>query len=162
MNQFSAVQIPKADSIAIRLTAPNQVKLAGTLTQKDPAGDLAGRCQVGRDKGAQRQREMLAEIATGGVGVALDDFGAGYASLGHLRDYPVDGIKIDRSFVAELGRSDGDTAIVAAIVSLAAALGLDVVAEGVEEVTQARVLRELRCPYAQGFLFGLPGPAMRA
>jgi diguanylate cyclase (GGDEF)-like protein len=99
----------------------------------------------------------LAELKLLGTGLVLDDFGTGYSSLGHLRDYPVDGVKIDRSFVAGLGRSDGDTAIVAAIVSLGAALGLDVVAEGVEEVLQARTLRELRCPYAQGFLFGVPG-----
>jgi diguanylate cyclase (GGDEF)-like protein/PAS domain S-box-containing protein len=102
----------------------------------------------------------LAELKRLGAGLVLDDFGTGYSSLGHLRDYPVDGVKIDRSFVSELGRSEGDTAIVAAIVSLAAALGLDVVAEGVEEVLQARTLRSLRCPYAQGFLFGMPGPSL--
>ena len=103
----------------------------------------------------------LAELKRLGTGLVLDDFGTGYSSLGHLRDYPVDGVKIDRSFISQLGRSDGDTAIVAAIVSLAAALGLDVVAEGVEEVLQARTLRALRCPYAQGFLFGAPGAEMR-
>ncbi len=103
----------------------------------------------------------LAELKRLGAGLVLDDFGTGYSSLGHLRDYPVDGVKIDRSFVSELGRSDGDTAIVAAIVSLAAALGLDVVAEGVEEVLQARTLRALRCPYAQGYLYGMPGPRIR-
>jgi diguanylate cyclase (GGDEF)-like protein len=103
----------------------------------------------------------LADLKRLGAGLVLDHFGTGYSSLGHLRDYPVDGVKIDRSFVSELGHSDGDTAIVAAIVSLAAALGLDVVAEGVEEVVQARVLRELRCPFAQGFLFGVPAPGMR-
>jgi EAL domain-containing protein (putative c-di-GMP-specific phosphodiesterase class I) len=97
-----------------------------------------------------------------GVKLVLDDFGTGYSSLGYVKRFPLSFLKIDRSFVAELGRSDGETAIVAAVVSLAAALGLDVVAEGVEEVPQARVLRELRCPYAQGFLFGLPGPAMSA
>ncbi|WP_051324335.1 putative bifunctional diguanylate cyclase/phosphodiesterase [Candidatus Solirubrobacter pratensis] len=102
----------------------------------------------------------LAELKKLGTGLVLDDFGTGYSSLGHLRDYPVDGVKIDRSFISELGVSDGDTAIVAAIVSLAAALGLDAVAEGVEDVVQARVLRELGCPFAQGFLFGMPGPRM--
>jgi diguanylate cyclase (GGDEF)-like protein/PAS domain S-box-containing protein len=103
----------------------------------------------------------LAELKRLGAGILLDDFGTGYSSLGHLRDYPVDGVKIDRSFVAELGRSKSDTAIVSAIVSLAGALGLDVVAEGVEEVVQARVLREIGCQFAQGFLFGVPGPRMR-
>jgi EAL domain-containing protein (putative c-di-GMP-specific phosphodiesterase class I) len=103
----------------------------------------------------------LAELKRLGAGLVLDDFGTGHSSLGHLRDYPVAGVKIDSSFVSELGRSEGDAAIVAAIVSLAAALGLDVVAEGVEEVVQARTLRALRCPLAQGFLFGTPGPRMR-
>jgi diguanylate cyclase (GGDEF)-like protein/PAS domain S-box-containing protein len=100
----------------------------------------------------------LADLRRLGVAVALDDFGTGYSSVGHLRDLPVDSVKIDRSFIAALGGGAGDAAIVAAIVSLAAALGLDAVAEGVEEESQAALLRELGCPLAQGFLFGAPGP----
>jgi diguanylate cyclase (GGDEF)-like protein/PAS domain S-box-containing protein len=102
----------------------------------------------------------LTELHRLGVRLVLDDFGTGYSSLGQLRDYPIDGVKLNRAFIAELGRSEGDMAIVAAIVSLAAALKLDAVAEGVEEVMQARTLRELRCPYGQGFLFGVPAPSM--
>jgi diguanylate cyclase (GGDEF)-like protein/PAS domain S-box-containing protein len=102
----------------------------------------------------------LAELKRMDVTLVLDDFGTGYSSLAHLRDFPVDGVKIDRTFIADLGRSAGDTAIVAAIVSLAAALGLDAVAEGVEEKGQAALLRELGCPLAQGFLFARPGPRM--
>ena len=91
-----------------------------------------------------------------GVRLVLDDFGTGYSSFQHLKDFPIDTIKIDRSFVANLGRSSQDAAIVASVVSMASALGLGVVAEGVENETQARLLRELRCPMAQGYFFGAP------
>ena len=89
-----------------------------------------------------------------GVGLVLDDFGTGYSSL---RDLPVAAVKIDRSFVGRLGTSAGDTAIVSAIVSLAHALGIDAIAEGVEHEAQAERLRELGCELAQGYLFGAPG-----
>jgi diguanylate cyclase (GGDEF)-like protein len=91
-----------------------------------------------------------------GVRLVLDDFGTGYSSFQHLKDFPIDTIKIDRSFVANLGRSSQDAAIVASVVSMASALGLGVVAEGVENETQARLLRELGCPLAQGYFFGAP------
>jgi diguanylate cyclase (GGDEF)-like protein/PAS domain S-box-containing protein len=91
-----------------------------------------------------------------GVRLVLDDFGTGYSSFQHLKDFPIDTIKIDRSFVANLGRSSQDAAIVASVVSMASALGLGVVAEGVENETQARLLRELGCPMAQGYFFGAP------
>jgi EAL domain-containing protein (putative c-di-GMP-specific phosphodiesterase class I) len=83
----------------------------------------------------------------------LDDFGTGYSSLASLRDSPVAALKIDRSFVSGL---PADAPLVAAIVSLAGALGLEVVAEGVEQQAQADALRELGCGFAQGFLFGPP------
>jgi diguanylate cyclase (GGDEF)-like protein/PAS domain S-box-containing protein len=102
----------------------------------------------------------LSQLAAAGVGLALDDFGTGYSSLGHLRDVPLAGVKIDRSFVAGLGRNEQGAAIVAAIVSLTRALGLEVVAEGVESQRQADLLRELGCPLAQGYLFGAPGPGI--
>jgi diguanylate cyclase (GGDEF)-like protein/PAS domain S-box-containing protein len=91
-----------------------------------------------------------------GVKLVLDDFGTGYSSFQHLKDFPIDAIKIDRSFVANLGRSSQDAAIVAAAVSMASALGLGVVAEGVESEQQAEILRELKCPLAQGYYFGHP------
>jgi diguanylate cyclase (GGDEF)-like protein/PAS domain S-box-containing protein len=91
-----------------------------------------------------------------GVRLVLDDFGTGYSSFQHLKDFPITTIKIDRSFVANLGRSSQDAAIVASVVSMASALGLGVVAEGVESETQAGLLRELGCPMAQGYFFGAP------
>jgi len=103
-------------------------------------------------KSARRNLEALRDM---GVGLALDDFGTGYSSL---RDLPVHAVKIDRSFVAALGSSPGDTAIVAAIVSLSQALGIDAIGEGVEHEEQAILLADLGCTLAQGFLFGAPGP----
>ncbi len=98
----------------------------------------------------------LARLKELGVRLVLDDFGTGYSSLQHLKDFPIDMIKIDRTFVASLGRGRQDVAIVASVVSMAAALGLDVVAEGVETEEQAVLLREMGCPLAQGFYFGPP------
>nr|WP_277923575.1 EAL domain-containing protein [Sphingomonas sp. TREG-RG-20F-R18-01] len=94
-----------------------------------------------------------------GVRIALDDFGTGYASLSHLRQVPVDTIKIDRSFIAALERaSDSAEEIVRAIIGLAHGLGKDVVAEGVENEAQMNILLELGCRYVQGYRFGRPNP----
>ena len=91
-----------------------------------------------------------------GVGLILDDFGTGYASLSALRRIPLDGIKIDRSFVSGLVRHQEDRAIVAAVVRMAGDLGLEVVAEGVESEEQRQILLDLNCRLGQGFLFSKP------
>jgi diguanylate cyclase (GGDEF)-like protein/PAS domain S-box-containing protein len=93
----------------------------------------------------------LRELKGLGVRLAVDDFGTGYSSLSYLRRFPVDQLKIDRSFVAGLGRNDSDTAIVASVIGLAHALGLEAVAEGVETVGQMEHLTRLKCDQAQGF-----------
>lgn len=93
-----------------------------------------------------------------GVRLAVDDFGTGYSSLSYLRRFPVDCLKIDRSFVGGLGRNAEDTAIVGAIVRLGHALGLEVTAEGVETAAQMEQLRTLGCDLAQGFYFAKPLP----
>jgi EAL domain-containing protein (putative c-di-GMP-specific phosphodiesterase class I) len=98
-------------------------------------------------------------LKEGNVSIAFDDFGTGYASLTHLRDFPVDTIKIDRSFVGGLERGGSSLAIVNAIVGLGNNLGLDVVAEGVETQGQQEFLSAIGCRFAQGFLFGRPVPA---
>ncbi len=91
-----------------------------------------------------------------GVRLSMDDFGTGYSSLSYLRNYPFDGIKIDRSFVAALDQSQGSEAIVSAIVSMGHALSLTVTAEGIETRAQLGTLKALACDQAQGFYLGRP------
>ncbi len=97
--------------------------------------------------------QVLAALSALGVHLALDDFGTGYSSLTYLKRFPVDAIKIDRSFVSGLGRDADDEAIVASVVSLARAIGKTVVAEGVETPAQLAALRALGVDQAQGFLW---------
>ncbi|MCI3948416.1 MAG: hypothetical protein K0R11_350 [Acidimicrobiales bacterium] len=101
----------------------------------------------------------LDELRTLGVRLSIDDFGTGYSSLAYLRRFPLDALKIDRAFVSGLGVDPDSRAIASAIIELAHALGLDVVAEGVEEEVQLDVLVELGCDRAQGYLFSRPVPA---
>ncbi|MHB1138704.1 MAG: putative bifunctional diguanylate cyclase/phosphodiesterase, partial [Microthrixaceae bacterium] len=93
-----------------------------------------------------------------GVHFSVDDFGTGYSSLTYLKRFPVEALKIDRSFIAGLGLHSDDTEIVSALVSLGQRLDLRVVAEGVEEEHQLDILRVLGCPLVQGFLFDAPMP----
>ena len=100
----------------------------------------------------------LAQLREAGIGIALDDFGTGHSSLAYLSRLPIDTLKIDRAFVRGMTQNAGDTSIVTAIVSLAQALRMSVVAEGVETDEQANLLRLLRCDQMQGFLFSRPLP----
>src|SRR5690606_37764370 len=102
--------------------------------------------------------DSLAALRALGVRLFIDDFGTGYSSLARLRELPVDGLKVDRSFVAGLGRAPADTAVVEAVLTMARALRLPVVAEGVEREEQLAQLRALGCPAAQGHLLGRPMP----
>jgi EAL domain-containing protein (putative c-di-GMP-specific phosphodiesterase class I) len=104
--------------------------------------------------------ETLRALKALGVRLAIDDFGTGWSSLGHLRSFPLDVVKLDRSFVAGLGRVADDDAIAEAVISLAHALGLTTVAEGVETAEQRAVLERLGCDTAQGFLFGRPAASL--
>jgi EAL domain-containing protein (putative c-di-GMP-specific phosphodiesterase class I) len=91
-----------------------------------------------------------------GTRVALDDFGTGYSSLSHLRDFPIDTLKIAKPFIDRLAQGGSDTTFTDAILRLAAALELDVVAEGIEHREQAAMLRRLECGLGQGFYFSRP------
>jgi diguanylate cyclase (GGDEF)-like protein len=107
----------------------------------------------------EAQRHTLAALRELGVGLAIDDFGTGYSSLTYLKRFPVNGIKIDQSFVAGLGRDAFDSAIIDGVIDLAHAVGLHVTAEGVETVEQLCRLRALGCDFAQGYYFARPQPA---
>lgn len=91
-----------------------------------------------------------------GVQLSIDDFGTGYSSLGRLHKFPINGLKIDGSFVSQLGFDAGNLEIVSTIVTLAHRLGVDVTAEGVETAAQLALLRELKCEYGQGYFFSHP------
>jgi len=103
-------------------------------------------------------RNMLQTLKSIGVRLAIDDFGVGFSSIGYLRHLPVDIIKIDRSFTAEIDANDRALALVEAIVVMGAALDLRVVAEGIERPGQLARLREVGCAIGQGYLFGRPVP----
>jgi EAL domain-containing protein (putative c-di-GMP-specific phosphodiesterase class I) len=105
-----------------------------------------------------RARAELEELHERGVRIAIDDFGTGFSSLGHLRRFPVDVIKVDRSFVQGVEHDAKDAAITANLTSLAHALGLTAIAEGIETEGQLASVRELGCDLAQGFLFARPMP----
>lgn len=108
------------------------------------------------ESGAMAALEGLKRL---GVRLAIDDFGTGWSSLGHLRRFPIDIVKLDRTFVSGLGREPQDASIASAIISLAHALGLSTVAEGIETSEQLAVLAELGCDLGQGYLFARPAPA---
>ena len=97
-----------------------------------------------------------------GVQLAIDDFGTGYSSLEYLKRFPVDVIKIDRSFVQGLGLSSKDTAIVQTVINLADALGLTPIAEGIETAEQAERLQDMGCRIGQGYYFARPLPSAEA
>jgi diguanylate cyclase (GGDEF)-like protein len=107
----------------------------------------------------ERIQKMLARLNERGVRLAVDDFGSGYASLSHLKQLPVDVLKIDRSFVQNIGTNDEDDAIVRSTIDLAHSLGIAVVAEGVESEEVLQRLRALGCDLAQGFVLACPAAA---
>jgi EAL domain-containing protein (putative c-di-GMP-specific phosphodiesterase class I) len=98
----------------------------------------------------------LHAIKSLGVGLALDDFGSGYSSLGSLRSLPLDRLKVDRSFIQDLQQDGGDRSLIHAIIAMGNTLGLKVIAEGVETELQLDFLRDAGCDEVQGFLFGKP------
>jgi len=103
--------------------------------------------------------QTLIDLKALGLRLVLDDFGTGYSSLAYLRRFPIDGLKIDRRFIAAMDTSTPDRTIVEAIIRMAAGLQIDVVAEGVETVEQAEDLVRLGCVHAQGFYYARPMPS---
>ncbi|HET9444533.1 MAG TPA: EAL domain-containing protein [Acidimicrobiales bacterium] len=100
----------------------------------------------------------VGRLRQAGFHITVDDFGTGFSVLARLRQFPVDKLKIDKSFVQEVGVGAADAPLLRAIVAMAEGLGLVVVAEGVETPEQAELVKRLGCDLAQGYLFGLPAP----
>ena len=98
----------------------------------------------------------LSRLKALGVKIAIDDFGTGYSSMAYLRQFPVDILKIDRSFIAEMNGSPDGAALVHTLIELGRALGLVTLAEGIEESVQIEGLRTENCDHGQGFLFSRP------
>jgi diguanylate cyclase (GGDEF)-like protein/PAS domain S-box-containing protein len=136
-------------ALRLRNIEPSQLLLEITETalMADPHGAL----------------ESLRALKKLGVGLAVDDFGTGYSSLTYLKKFPIDELKIDRSFISGLGSDSGDSAIVGSCISLAHAVGIRAVAEGVESYRQVQTLKAMGCDLAQGYHFArpLPAPALK-
>ncbi|HEU5163802.1 MAG TPA: EAL domain-containing protein, partial [Thermoanaerobaculia bacterium] len=105
---------------------------------------------------AEASVRTMRELKRAGVRIAIDDFGTGYSSLHYLKRFPIDTLKLDRSFVQDVTENSDDAAIATVVVSMAASLGLKLVAEGIETPEQLAFFRERRCTRGQGFLFGRP------
>ena len=107
----------------------------------------------------ENRQDTIARLRDLGIKIAIDDFGTGYSSLSYLKNWRVDALKIDRSFVRDLVTDSSDLAIVSAIIAIARHLHIQVIAEGIEGYQQAEILRKLGCLVGQGFLFARPMPA---
>ena len=156
-------------------TAPVSVNLsAHQLRNRDLVGLIKGiLMQAGIDKeminleltetvlleDLEIAQPVLDDLASYGVGIHIDDFGTGYSSLSYLASLPVQTLKIDQSFIAQLSKPEANTKVVEAIIALGKAMSLDVVAEGVETDQQYAVIRRLNCDFAQGYFIAKPMPA---
>lgn len=154
-------------SVAVNLSARNLMdvsvpdRIADLLTEHQVPADLL---EIEITESAlihdpERTLQVLDRIVALGVRIAIDDFGTGFSSLSYLKRLPLHALKIDRSFVAEMIGNEHDMVIVRSTVGLAHSLGLEVIAEGVEDAATLAALRELGCEQAQGYLYSKPLPA---
>jgi len=146
-NQFSEGDLAQFVLVAIHEASLAPSRLTLEITESVLMGD------------AEKTVRVLDRLHDIGVGVSVDDFGTGYSSLSYLKRFAIDSVKVDRSFVQGLPEDSEDTAIVTAVQQMARALGLRVIAEGVETRAQFDFLAKLDCEEAQGFLFSRPVPA---
>jgi len=136
-----------------------QIKTVLAETEIDPSLLKLEITESAVMKNAEHAISVLTQIRETGVRISIDDFGTGYSSLSYLHRFPIDVLKIDRSFVSTMEDGSGNGEIVRTVIALATALNLDVVAEGIESIHQLHQLRVLGCEYGQGYLFSRPLPA---
>ena len=132
------------------------VRSALALSGLDPSALVLEVTETALMKDVDATADRLARLKQLGVRIAIDDFGTGYSSLAYLRRFPVDILKIDRSFIAGIGETAGALAMVHALVELGRALGLETLAEGIEDAEQLKRLRAEGCDSGQGYLFARP------
>lgn len=151
---ISAVQIEQEDFVE---------KIVKTLDEFNLSGDHieVEITEYGLMKNRENAIQKLRRLSARGITIAIDDFGTGYSSLSYLQKFPVNTLKIDRSFVKDIESDTTETCIVDAIASMAKGLKLHMVAEGVETVSQLNYLKDLGCVEVQGFLFGGPQSAQK-
>jgi len=142
--QLRLGDLPEIVMAALRESGLNANRLHLELTETAVLGDEV------------QASLLLGRLRAMGVKIWLDDFGTGFSGLSHLRRVPVDGVKIDRSFVADVLRDPDDLALTSAIIAMAHSLGITVVAEGVEKEAQFDILRDRGCDLAQGYWLGHP------
>ena len=142
--QLRSGDLPRVVATTLRETGLEATRLHLELTETAVIGDEV------------HASGLLSRLRASGVKIWLDDFGTGFSGLSHLRRVPVDGVKIDRSFVADVLRDPDDLALTTAIIAMAHSLGITVVAEGVEKEGQYAILRERGCDLAQGYWLGHP------
>ncbi len=147
MVQFESNQIVTDVTDAVLNTGCNPEHVVIEITETALMSDRTG------------IRKRLDSLKQLGVRIAIDDFGTGYASLEYLRDFPVDELKIDGTFIASIGDSHDANVIVRSLVDMGHALGIGTVAEGIEDHSQLNMLRDARCLHGQGFLISRPLPA---
>ncbi|MDQ4121254.1 MAG: bifunctional diguanylate cyclase/phosphodiesterase [Acidobacteriota bacterium] len=143
-------------------TEPNLVEQVSQILQETGLEPYCLKLEITESaamENAEATAKMLSNLRKLGVRLSIDDFGTGYSSLSYLHRFPIDTLKIDRSFVSRMGESGENSEIVQTIVTLAKNLEMDVIAEGVETAHQVVLLRDFGCRYAQGFLFSKPQPA---
>ena len=146
---ISAVQLRRADLPERVVAVVNEAGVKpGTLTAEITESALV--------QNIEKAAEIVGGLSEAGLRIALDDFGTGYSSLSYLKRFPIDVVKIDRSFIRDFPRHTHDTAIVSAVIAMAHSLNLHVVAEGVENDRQLQVLQNLQCDEIQGYLFSKP------
>lgn len=165
-------QFPQTPPLAINVNlSPVQLKQANLLNRIEEILQQTGfpsyslKLEITEScilETVSREEKMLKQLKALGILLCIDDFGTGYSSLSRLHEFPIDTLKIDRSFVSRIGLDNSGVEIIQTIVTLARSRGMDIVAEGIETSTQLQKLRELGCEFAQGYLFSKPVDSEKA